>query len=161
VTQPDPGGDITWIVVIGVVCVLGVGGGLVIKGRQKKSLETPKEKEKEKKKPSVYILQLSTDRMTVGPDNPGQLTVTVWKQEPNGSLRQAPEASIRIPVPAAYSGLKVVPSAGQGTLTTQVRIEGAIKAGEVPLTVTAGAAGSSESAQVTVVIEQDYVMEFF
>lgn len=151
-------GDIIWVVIIGTAILLGTGF-LISRGRKKAA--KGKEKDNEKKKPSVYILQLSTDRMTVAPDKPGQLVVTVWKQEPNGPLRKAPDAGIGIQVPATYPGLRVVPAAGQGMLTAQVRIEGSIRAGEVVLTVTAGAAGTAESATVTVVIEQDYVMEFF
>lgn len=160
--QVSRGGDdngIIWIVLIGTVAVLA-GGGLALRARGKKGAEQ-KDKEKEKKKQVTYILQLNTDRMTVAPDKPGTLVVTVWKQEAGGALRHAPEAAIRIQVPAVSSGLKVLPAMGQGTLSAQVGIEGSIRAGEVVLTVTSSAAGTSESASVTVVIEQDYVMEFF
>ncbi len=146
------------IVVIGVIGAVALGGAvLVAQGRKKASAG---KEDEEKKKSVVYILQLSTNRLTIGPDRPGELGITVWKQEAGGPLRQAPEAGISIQVPAP-SGLRVIPATGQGTLAARVSTEGPVRTGEVILTVTAAAGGTAESAQVTVVISQDSAMEFF
>jgi hypothetical protein len=157
---PPPDGVVTWIILIGVAGIAAVGAALALKKRGQ-APKTDEKDQKKQKEQTTYILQLSTDRITIEPDKPGTLTVMVWKQVGNKPPQQATDAAISITAPAAAAGLNVIPSTGQGTLTSQVRIGGSIQAGEFPLTVTARAAGGAEEATVIVKIEQDYVMEFF
>lgn len=164
--------DISWVVVIGGIVVAGIvliGGGLVLKGRTKPPDVTPakstkpgtgKDKEeKEEKKSSRYILQLSTDRLSIEPGKPANLMVTVWKQVGSQLPQQASEAGISLTLPAE-AGLIITPSSGQGHLNAQVRAGDAITSGEFPLTVTATARGSTQEATVMVSIKEDYVMRF-
>jgi hypothetical protein len=155
------GGDATvWIVIVGVGGVAVVGAAVALRRRPK--AEKKDDRDRKKEESPLFILQLSRDHVTIDPDTPGELTVTVWKKVGDGPLLHAPEAAIRIAVPpAAAAGLKVIPAAGQGMITAAIRLEGSIQAGEYSLTVTASAGGSAQAATVIVTIEQDYVMEFF
>lgn len=175
VNQPPPKSDDIWILVIGAIAVVGVvGGALVLKGRTKPP-ETPptraikaetiheKEKEKEKKEEKEeiqYILQISTDKLSIEPKKPGNLTVTVWKQVGTKPPQLAPEAVISL-VPQAGSGVNVTPASGQGQLQVQVRTGDPVQAGEFSLTVVATAHGSTQEATVMVSIEPYYVMELY
>jgi hypothetical protein len=152
------------------VAVIAVGGAILI--NRSKTPESPpappplqkpqvrkKEERKEEKKPSRYILQLSTDRLSIEPGQPANLVVSVWKQMGTQPPQRAPEAAISLTVPAD-SGLIIIPSSGQGELRAQVSGGDAMNSGEFPLTVTASARGSTQEATVMVTIKEDYVMRF-
>ena len=171
-TDPPPVDTIPWVVVVGVgaAAVIGIGAAArVLKGRpgpppasppSPPRTETPRETdEKEKEEPTRYILQLSTDRVAIDPEQPGAFTVSVWKQVGVQPPVQASEASIQI-TPPPGTGLVVIPAAGEGTLTVQVQTGETVQVGEFPLAVTATAGGSSQGATVMVSIEPRYTMEF-
>ena len=100
-------------------------GASVLKGRSLapvilKTLPIRTEKEKEREKEKVqYILQLSTDSITVESEKPGDFTVTVWKKVGTQPPQGAPEAEIRL-TPPTGAGLIVNPSVGQGQMSVQV-----------------------------------------
>lgn len=170
VTPPPPKSDDIWIVIVGVVAVAGAVGGAVVLTKKKPSAPATvvkphpkqkevktKEKEKEKKKIVHYILELSKDRLSVGPEKPEHLTVSVWMQEGTQPPQRVPEAAISLTLPLGV-GLIVTPSAGYGELQVQVRTQDPVQTGEFPLTVTAMAGGSSHKATVIVSIDEEYVM---
>lgn len=168
VIQPPPKSDDTWILVIGAIAVIGVVGGALVLTKKKPPAPTPVEKplikpkevkKKEEKKPSRYILQLSTDRLSVEPGKPANLVVSVWKQVGSQPPQRAPEAAISLTVPAD-SGLLIIPSSGQGELRAQISGGDTMNSGEFPLTVTASAKGSTQEATVMVTVKEDYVMRF-
>jgi hypothetical protein len=168
-TTPSDGGDddsIIWDVFIGIGLVTGAAaGGKLLVDHFKRSKTPPpaqqkqKEKKKEEEKPSKYILQISTDRMAIDREKPGDLTVTVWKQVGSQPPQQAQEATISLTVPSD-AGLIITPSSGQGQLKAKVKTGEDGKSGEFPLTVTATARGSTEKATIIVRVESDYVMKF-
>ena len=152
--------DNTWIVIIGVLVVLG--GGLAL-GIKKFSTHKVSEKEEEKneKEQTRYILQLSTDHVTVTPDSPARLNVTAWKIVGSRSPAPAPEAAITLTVAAGNEGLSVSPSSGTGSVQVTISLVSQVAKSPVLVTVTASAGKSSVSSQVVVDIPAEYLMEFF
>jgi hypothetical protein len=156
--------DNSWIVIIGAIAV--IGGGLAIgakklaggKGKPDSGDKKKKEKEPEKVR---YILQLSTDHLTITPEAPAHLKVTAWKIVGENPPAPAPEAGITLTVPAGNEGLLVQPVSGNGSVETSVALVSQIAKSPVLITVTASAGKSSVSAQVTVEIPAEYLMEFF
>ncbi|HUU75691.1 MAG TPA: hypothetical protein VMW63_06330 [Methanoregulaceae archaeon] len=162
-----PGDDNTWIVIVGALVIIGGGlavGAKVLGKSKEKGTEpvTPgKKKEKKEKEQVRYILQLSADHLTVTKDAPAHLTVTAWKISGNTPPAPAPEAALTLTVPADDKGLSVQPASGNGSVTSGVSLVSQVSKNPVTITVTASAGKSSVSAQVTVEIPADYVIEFF
>lgn len=154
--------DPTWIVVIGAIGVAGaVAGVLIMTGYRKVRTRQDQERKDKEKQAVTYILQVNTDRVTVGKDRPADIEVAVWKQAADGPLTPAPEAIISIQVPQGYPGLKVAPASGQGTLAAKVTVEAPVPDGEIILEIVARAAGTSKQARVTVKFDKDSVMEIY
>ncbi|HPA07893.1 MAG: hypothetical protein KA094_01430 [Methanoregulaceae archaeon] len=157
--------DNSWVVIIGAIAV--IGGGLAIGAKKlaggKGEKDTREKKKKEKKEPEKvrYILQLSTDRVTVTPDSAASLKVTAWKIVGTSPPAPAPEAAITLTVPAGNEGLSVQPASGTGSVEASVALVSQVAKSPVLITVTASAGKSSVSAQVTVEIPAEYLMEFF
>lgn len=164
-TVAEPGGDgaVVILVVIGVISAIAVGGALVVaKGRRK---ETSGTRGEDKTQPSVYILQLSTDRLTISPGNPGRLVATVWKKDAGGILNPAPAAGIAIRAPPSAPWLVVAPAAGKGTLESTFSVaqdaSGGFATGTIPVPVVATAEGTSVTANLSVEITGAYTMETY
>ena len=73
----------------------------------------------------------------------------------------APEAAITLTVPAGNEGLSVQPASGTGSVEASVALVSQVAKSPVLITVTATAGKSSVTAQVTVEIPAEYLMEFF
>jgi hypothetical protein len=161
---PDDGGEIPWVVVVGALAVLGaagLAGAKVLGGKGKKGDGDKKNEREEKEEEKVtYILQLSSDRLAVGPEQPAPLTVTVWKRIGDGAPRPAPGASITITAPPA-SGVQVAPPGGTSPLSTMVSAEGAVPAAPITLEVVASVGETSTRATVTVEVTGEADMEFY
>ena len=160
---PEPD-DNSWIVIIGAIAV--IGGGLAIGAKKLaggKGEKTSGEKKKKEKEPEKvrYILQLSSDRLTVTPDSTGHLKVTAWKIVGESPLAPAPEAALTLTVPAGNDALSVRPNSGTGSVDAIVALVDQVAKSPVPITVTAAAGKSSVSSQVMVEIPHEYLMEFF
>jgi len=156
--------DNSWVVIIGAIAV--IGGGLAIGARKlaggKGEKDTGEKKKKEKEPGKVrYILQLSNDRVTVTPDSNARLKVTAWKIVGENPPAPAPEAAISLTIPAGSEGLSVQPASGTGSMETSIALVSQVAKSPVPITVTATAGKSSVTAQVTVEIPAEYLMEFF
>ena len=162
---PDDDGEIPWVVVIGALAVLGAAGfaGAKVLGGRGKDGERETKEEKKKDEPEekvTYILQLSSDRLVVGPEQPAPLSVSVWKREGNSAPQPAPGASITITAPPS-SGVLVGPPAGASPLTTTVSAEGAAPSTPVILEVVASVGETSTRATVTVEVTGESRMEFY
>jgi len=153
-------GDGIWIVIIGMLVILVGGLALGTKkfGKQKNS---EKIDERNKKEQIRYILQLSTDRVTVTPDSPAKLEVTAWKVVDSRPPVPAPEAAITLAITAGNEGLSVTPTSGTGSVQATITLLSQVSKSPVLVTVTASAKNSSVSSQVTVEIPAEYLMEFF
>lgn len=164
-TPPDDGGEVPWVVVVGALAVLGAAGfasAKVLGGKGKTGDGGGKKEEKEEKEEEkvTYILQLSSDRLVVGSEQPAPLTVTVWKRIGNGAPLPAPGASIAVTAPTA-SGVLVAPPGGTSPLSTTVSAEGAAPSAPVTLEVVASVGETSTRATVTVEVTGETVMEFY
>jgi len=162
---PEDDGEIPWVVVVGALAVLGAAGFAFAKllGGRKKTGKKDNKEEKKKEEPEekvTYILQLSSDRLVVGPEQPAPLSVSVWKREGNSAPQPAPGASITITAPPS-SGILVGPPAGASPLTTTVSAEGAAPSTPVILEVVASVGGTSTRATVTVEVTGESRMEFY
>jgi len=156
--------DNSWVVIIGAIAVIGGGlaiGAKKLAGGKGKQPSGEKKKEKKEQEKVRYILQLSADRVTVTPAAPAHLTVTAWKIVGTSPPAPAPEASITLTVPAGNEGLSVQPASGTGSVEAGIALVSQVAKSPVLITVTASAGKSSVSAQVTVEIPAEYLMEFF
>jgi hypothetical protein len=165
-SPPESDDGLPWVVIVGALAVLGAAGfaGAKLLGGKKKTAAAGKPEEKKKKKEQEkvrYILQLSTDRLTVTADATAHLTVTAWKIIGDTPSAPAPEAAITLTIPPEDRGLSVQPPSGQGTVEASVSLVSQVSRNPVTITVTASAGKSSISSTVTVEIPADYVMEFF
>jgi hypothetical protein len=158
---PPPDDDNSWIVIIGAIAV--IGGGLAIGAKKlgSKGKPTSDDKKKKEKEKVRYILQISTERLTVTPDASAHLKVTAWKIVGENPPAPAPEATITLKVPAGNEGLSIQPASGTGSVEASVALVSQVSKSPVMITVTATAGKSSVSAQVTVEIPAEYLMEFF
>lgn len=164
-SSPHGGEGISWIVLIGALVVIGAGIGIgaQVLGRQKAKRAAPrgKKEQKEDKEKVRYILQLSSDHVTVTPDSPALLRITTWKVIGENPPVPAPEATITLTVPPGTEGLSVSPASGAGFIETRIYLSSPIGKSPVFLTVSASVGKSSESTQVRVEIPKEYIMEFF
>jgi len=161
---PPPEGDNTWIVVVGVIGVLGAGAvaGAKILGGKKPATEAPgkgSEKEKKKKEPVTYILQLSANHLSVTSEQPASLSVAVWKKEGDKPPLPEPGAVVTVTNPPG-SGLSVTPSTGNSPLQAVVAQAGDEKEPSVVLGITASAGGTTKKAEVTVDVSSRTKIEF-
>lgn len=158
---PPPDDDNSWIVIIGAIAI--IGGGLAIGAKKlgSKGKPTSDDKKKKEKEKVRYILQLSTDHVTVTPEATAHLKVTAWKIAGESPPAPAPEAAITLTLPAGNEGLSIQPASGTGSVETSVALVSQVAKSPVMITVTASAGKSSVSAQVTVEIPAEYLMEFF
>jgi hypothetical protein len=160
----EPTEEKPWETVIGTAAaaasaILSAASVLVKKSKGKSQKET---NQKEKEKETVgYILQLSADRIPVGPGKPGLLMATAWRVNAAGGRVLASEAALTAEPPKEPAGLKVQPLSGQGRLQMSISMEEAAASAEVPMTVKAAAPGGATSATVTLSIESDMTVEFF
>ena len=104
--------------------------------------------------PVGYVLQLSTDRFTMQPDDSVSLTATVWAVDYQGATSLASSASITLAPPA---GIIASPASGSGRLITQLRATKDIAEGAHTLTVSAQAGGSTYTASVAITAGVNYV----
>ena len=163
---PDDGGDVPWVVVIGALAVLvaaGFTGAKVLGGKGKIGERRDKKEEKKSEDPEEkvsYILQLSSDRLVIGPDQLAPLTVSVWKRTGDGAPHPAPGASITVTAPLS-SGVLVSPPAGASPLMTTVSSDSEPPSSAVILEVVASVGGTSTRATVTVEVTGEADMEFY
>jgi hypothetical protein len=166
---PPPDGDGTWILVIGVIGVLGVGVvvGAKLLGGKKPDPVTPgtagqkeeKKKEKKKEESVTYILQLSANHVSVTPDESASLTIAVWKKVGDSPPVPEPGAFVTLENPAD-SGLSVTPSKGNSPLQAEIALAGEMKRPSVTLGITATAGGTTKKAEVTVDVSSKTRIEF-
>ena len=166
------GGDLTWIVVVGVGALVVIGGAIAVSRGKRKDTppavkpapvkpEPGKKDEKEKKEATQYILQLSNDVVKIGKDSPAKVIITVWKQVGNAAPVLAPEAAIMLSIKPENEGVKVIPSKGQGKLESTFSLVGTASATELTCTVTASAGKTGTSAVIRITVDQQMHMEFY
>jgi hypothetical protein len=160
---PPPEDETPWTVIIGAGALIGAGLVLGAKKLGAKGKPAPDDKKKEEREEEKvrYILQLSTDHLTVTPETAARLKVTAWKVVGTRPPAPAPEAAIALSVPAGNEGLSVRPASGTGSVEAVVALTSAVSTSPVVITVTASVGKSAESAPVTVEIPAEYLMEFF
>lgn len=160
--QPDDDNN-TWIVIIGAAAIIGAGAVIGAKklGAKGKTIPEKKKKEENGEEKVRYILQLSSDHLTVTPDTPASLKVTAWKVIGTRPPAPAPEAAITLAAPAGGGGLSIQPASGTGSVEVVIALANGVRTSPVIITVTAAVGKSAESAPVTVDIPAEYLMEFF
>jgi hypothetical protein len=180
-TQPVPTGpgdseEVPWGLVVGVggaAAVVAAAAAAAIKAAANKNkpkgktAATPnkaqtKEKKSEPKQPVVYVLQLSSDHLTVTENAPAPLTVQVWKVDPKTKTCQtASEAVIDASPPSGLPMLQLSGRPSPGRLDCQLQLGGPVQISQAVLQVRAQAGGSSHGADVRLTFDSPITMEFF
>ena len=163
-TYPPDEPEFPWVVVIGVIGVLGIGaavGAKVLGGKKPAPATAGKVREKEKKKEEsvTYILQMSAIKLSVTAEQSASLTVAVWKKVGENPPVHEPGAVVTVGNPAD-SGLSVNPPTGNSPLQSEIKLAGEPKGPTVILGITATAGGTTKKAEVTVEISSKTRIEF-
>ncbi len=106
-----------------------------------------------------YVLQVSSDELSISPSRPAALEVQVWRVGPSGATMPAPGASAQL---TAGADIEVVPPVGATPLTATVATTAAATGGgESTIEVTAEAGGGSMQATVRVLRSGSYELELY
>lgn len=148
---PTSTGSPSWIAAVGAAAaVAAAAAALAANGRPTNP---------DPNAPAGYILQLNSSTFRVGSEMPATLQATAWKVDASGGMQPAPEAGLRIEVPAPW--LQVVPGEGAGSVAGQISLVDAPTAEQVTLTVVGNAPCGEIVETVTVTVEMlsDYRAE--
>jgi hypothetical protein len=101
-----------------------------------------------------YILQLSTNQLTLKTGAPAALAVTVWAAKADGSHSLAADAQIQLTPSINLVGLRIEPSSGTGRLQSTILWGGGrAPSPSMTLMVTATAGGGTYSGSVSLALE--------
>ncbi|MCU0272231.1 MAG: hypothetical protein MUE34_03270 [Acidimicrobiales bacterium] len=106
-----------------------------------------------------YVLQVSTDTLTVTPEQPAGLQVQVWRVGPSGATMPAPDAVTQL---IGSPGISVHPATGGAAVGATVTVaEGAVGSGDDTIDVSATAGGGTMHATVRVDRSGAYELELY
>ena len=159
--------DIPWATIIGGIGAVAIGGlavaatavGLATRARRRRPRKKEKEKDEETDEgPVGYLLQLSHDRLALRHGGAAQLGSAVWQVDSEGQYTLASDAQISLVPPP---GIAVLPSKGQGRLSSRIEVRDAGLTGERVMGVEALAGSEQHQAEVVLSIQGEYRIEFF
>ena len=157
------------VVGLGAAAVLAIGAlakvmaakAAAAKALAAKAADNKVEKE-EPNRAVGYILQLSTNQLTLKTGAPAALAVTVWAVQPDGSHSLAADAQIQLTPSINLAGLRIEPSSGAGRLQSTIWWGGgSAPSPSMALMVTAAAGGGSYSGSVYLTLEMAQIVYEF
>lgn len=143
----EEGTDEPWRTVTGGAAAVTAAGVALASARARGRAERGEE-EPPPDQPVGYVLQLSTNRLTVSDAHGAPLTVQAFDVFPNGAVRPSAGAVITLNPPA---GTVAQPATGTGTLTTTISQIGEVALGSaVGIEARAALGGTAASVAVAV-----------
>lgn len=148
-----PGKDNTWIVVVGGLAAVAAAALTVI------GITNGKKGKSKKDSSAHYILQVDRSLVELHAQESQSVNIQAWKVNPDGSTEPASTAALLVSLPAVDAGVTAAPVSGTGGINCVFSLPHPTACADVPVTITASAAGQKVSTMVTVRIIPLYELD--